>query len=35
VSIVLAFLSLMALLSYTGNYDSKQQSVDNAEPFCK
>jgi CHASE3 domain sensor protein len=27
VSIVLTFLSLMALLSYTGNYDSKQHAA--------
>jgi CHASE3 domain sensor protein len=27
VSIVLAFLSLMALLSYTGNYESKQHAA--------
>jgi hypothetical protein len=27
VSIVLTFLSIMALLSYTGNYDSKQHAA--------
>lgn len=37
VTIVLSFPSLMALLSYTGNYESKQHAaavVDNTEPFA-